>query len=140
MAFNSKAKPTQVKGNRQRPSPEIAMEPDQTFNGSVHSRHRIGCASFDDDGDDDEFFMALLNKFQIERIVYDLVESSFEAMYMNLIPDVEYFPVELVGGYPLNGNYSALDAHMKTVLCLKHMATLPNSRIKQLQWDTFTLA
>lgn len=137
MAFISKTKPSQStrKVDQQKPALEIIVETDQVFNDALHTLDR-----FDRGGVDDGRYMTVLGKYQIERVTYEAIESSFDAMYENLMEDVEYFPEELVGGNPLDGYHNGRDGRMKTLLSLKHMATLPDARISELQWDTFVLA
>jgi len=157
MALIPKTKPSQStrKLDQQKPSPEIVAESDEVFYGELASRDGLGCADDDhdhdddhddddhddddDDDDDDGDFITILDKFKVERWVYETIESSFDAMYSNLMADVEYGPEELVGGYVLDEYYDRLDGRMKTFLCLKHMAMLPNARISVLDWNTFAL-
>jgi hypothetical protein len=141
MALIPKTKPSQStrKLDQQKPSPEIVAESDEVFYGELASRDGLGCADDDHDDDDDGDFITILDKFKVERWVYETIESSFDAMYSNLMADVEYGPEELVGGYVLDEYYDRLDGRMKTFLCLKHMAMLPNARISVLDWNTFAL-
>ena len=138
MASISKTNPSQStrKVDPDKSTPEIVAEVDQDFYDALPSRDDFEWAGVDDDED----FMVVLDKFKIERGVYEAIESSFDAMYSNLMEGVEYLPEELVGGYALDEYYDRLDGRMKTFLCLKHMAALPNARISVLQWNTFVIA
>lgn len=72
-------------------------------------------------------FMILLDKFKIETGFYELIKSAMTEIQPFLLPHVEYSPIELIGE-PLWADLTSI-AQRQGVLCLKHLATLPNASL-----------
>ena len=68
--------------------------------------------------------MILLGKFSIETEFFDIVESLFMDIYPSMLEDVEYSPEDLCGE-EFWVDMTSLGKR-QAVLCLKHMATLPD--------------
>jgi hypothetical protein len=84
------------------------------------------------------YCLTVLDKFSIEKQMLEEVTVRLDAIVPFLIEGVEYTPQDLIWGQL----FGALCAkkHPEIVLSLKHMASLPNARIKETQWGRFTLA
>lgn len=69
--------------------------------------------------------MILLNKFKVDPDYFDIVESNFHEIRPFLLPEIGYTAEELVGSL-LWADLTGL-AQRQAHLCLRHMATLPDS-------------
>lgn len=79
--------------------------------------------------------MILLNKFKVEAAYFDLVEANFSDIHSFLLERVDYTAEDLVGAElwaDLTG-FARRHAH----LCLKHMATLPFSRLTDMSNEQY---
>jgi hypothetical protein len=89
---------------------------------------------------DDDGYMLLLDKFVVWRADYETVASRFDAVYDRLIDDAEYLPEDLVCGVPIYGGAGIHVGEIDVLLCLKHMASLPEARIVEVKSGIFMLA
>lgn len=66
----------------------------------------------------------LLDKFSVETELFDIVESLFMDIYPSTLEGIEYSPQDLCGEEFWADMTSV--GKRQTVLCLKHLATLPD--------------
>lgn len=123
------------KANRKAKTAKVAMAYETWDDDDDITRDDLRRARTEDDS-----YMTVLDKYQIPCDAYKIIVERFDAMYDSLMDDVEYRPAELVGGNPVHDKFLGLDGHIETVLSLKHMATLPDARLIEVQWGTFMLA
>ncbi len=87
-----------------------------------------------------ECFVLVLAKYVVWRSDYEAVVSRFDAVYDCLIGDAEYAPTELLCGNPICESNGVPVGEIDMLLCLKHLASLPEARIVELKGGTFMLA
>jgi hypothetical protein len=72
-------------------------------------------------------YTVVLEKYAVDSMLFELVEEKFNDILPRLLEGVEYTPEELIG-YEWWTELTIL-SQRQAHLCLKHMATMPDSRL-----------
>lgn len=77
--------------------------------------------------------MILLNKFKVDKLYFEIVESNFNEIYPFLLRGVEYTAEDLIGAELWTGltRFGQRHAH----LCLKHLTTLPGACLTDMSFS-----
>ena len=77
--------------------------------------------------------MILLGKFKVETGYFEMFEDRVNDIIPSLLEGVAYLPIELIGE-DLWSDTTTL-GQRQAVLCLKHLATLPGSRLREVEYS-----
>ena len=95
----------------------------------IHSAHERNLASFDNDAE----VMILSGKFKVETGFFEIFESRLNDILPYLVEGIAYSPLELIGE-DMWADITTL-GQRQAVLSLKHMATLPGSQLREVEFS-----